>query len=273
LGGFVKIYGESAAAGNLERPERSFANQSAWRRAVVVAAGVAVNFIFGWLILAIVFFVGSPSLIMIDVVAPNSPAALAGFQPGDRVLGYGMAGNLVDFINSHRGEEIVLEIQRGEEILTLAAVPRVTAAAGEGALGIGIRDSGIPKHGFFESIGRGLLTAAALVVAIFGGLYQVIFMPSSIVGPVGIFDIAIDTGRLGLIHLFQFIALISLNLVVLNILPIPALDGGRLLFIILEKVRGRRFLAQTEAMANAIGFTFLILLIISITIKDIAGLF
>ena len=274
LGGFVKIYGEnSGLGGNIEHPEKSFAYQTAWKRALIVIAGVAMNFLLGWLIISVVFFVGSRSLVLVDLVQDSSPAATAGFQTGDQILGFDNSEKLVSYIEQNRGKEISLKINRSGEELTFKAMPRIFTEAGQGALGLGLRDAGIPRHGLFESIVQGFIASVSIVVAVVLGLYQAIFSPQQVLGPVGIFDAAVDTGRLGIIYLAQFVALISLNLVVLNLLPIPALDGGRLLFIIIEKIRGKRFLKETEIKANTIGFGFLIALIVLVTIKDIAGLF
>ncbi|MFH1759203.1 MAG: site-2 protease family protein [Patescibacteria group bacterium] len=274
LGGFVKIYGENADMGEEVRyPQRSFVHQDAWKRATIIVAGVLMNFIFGWLVISAIFFVGSPSIILIETVTEDSPAYAAGIQSGDRVLNHDTIDSLIGFIDSNKGSLITLDIKRGSEELQISAVPRINSPVGEGSLGIAIREGGVPKHGLFTSIGKGFITSVTLVGAIFVGFYQVIFMPEYILGPVGIFDMAVNTGQLGLIYLFKFIALISLNLVVLNILPIPALDGGRLLFIIVEKIRGKRFKHSTELRANAIGFAFLIALVFLITIKDVVGLF
>ncbi len=273
LGGFVKIYGENASsAGNFNHPEKSFAHQLPWKRAVIISAGVLMNFIFGWLIISFVFFIGSPSLILVDLVKESGPAFAAGIRQGDRILGWEKADDLVDYININQGREIDLAVIRDGEEISFTAKPRLNPPVGEGALGIGLRDSGIPKHGFFSALGNGFVASAAIIGAVFYGLYQAVFSPENVLGPVGIFGAAVDTGELGIIYLFQFLALISLNLVVLNILPIPILDGGRLLFIIMEKIRGKRLSLETENRANALGLAFLLTLIVLITIKDVAGL-
>jgi len=274
LGGFVKIYGEHPVPGKaIANPGRSFLHQPAWKRAIIISAGVIMNFIFGWVVISTILFIGSPSLILVDLVAPNSPAALAGLQQGDQITGFTDAEALVKHVIDNKGQEISLTIKRGKEELTTTLTPRVDPPKNEGALGVALRDAGVPQHSFFESISKGFISSVVIVGAVFAGLYQAIFAPQHILGPVGIFDVAVSTGDLGLIYLFQFLALISLNLVVLNILPIPALDGGRLLFILIEKIRGKRFTPKTEMVANAIGFSFLIILIILITLKDIVGLF
>jgi regulator of sigma E protease len=274
LGGFVKIYGESTIQGrSVTDPKRSFVHQPAWKRAIIVSAGVAMNFIFGWIVISAILFMGSPSLILVDLVASDSPASVAGLQQGDQITGFTNADEFVKHIASHKGQEISLNIKRGKEELVTSLTPRTNPPKGEGAVGVALRDAGVPKHGFVESIGKGFLSSVTIVGAVFVGLYQAIFAPQNILGPVGIFDVAVSTGDLGLIYLFQFLALISLNLVVLNILPIPALDGGRLLFIAIEKIRGKKFNLKTEIIANAVGFSFLIILIILITLKDVIGLF
>jgi len=274
LGGFVRIYGEHAGiGGDVPQPKKNFAYQPAWRRAIIIIAGVVMNFLLGWIIISGIFFIGAPPLITTDYVQPDGPAAVAGLMAGDRILGFESADQLVGFINENRGKELNLRINRGGEELEISAVPRKNSTPEEGALGVGLREMGIPQHNLLTSIGQGFLTSIAIIVAIFAGLYQIIFVPQQVLGPVGIVDMAIGAGQSGLVYLFQFLALISLNLAVLNLLPIPALDGGRLLFIIIEKIRGRRLLLKTEAMANAIGFVVLIGLIILVTIKDVVGLF
>lgn len=273
LGGFVKIYGENLQSLSQDRhPSRSFAHQKAWKRALIIVAGVVMNFIFGWLLISAVLFIGSPSVIFIDQVAQDSPAASVGLEAGDIVLGYENAAKFVDHINANKGREIVIAVRRDSQDLTLRLTPRLNPPAGQGALGIAFHDAGLPKHDFFSAIGQGFSASIRIVAAVFIGLYQAIFTPDQILGPVGIFGVAINTGQQGLIFLFQFLGLISLNLVVLNILPIPALDGGRLLFIIIEKIRGQRFSPKFEMRANAIGFAALLALILLITIKDVVGL-
>ena len=98
-------------------------------------------------------------------------------------------------------------------------------------------------------------------------------LPEGVAGPVGIFSVAQETGRLGFIYLIQLLALISVNLAALNLIPFPALDGGRLAFILIERLRGTPISRKTEAWVNGIGFALLMVLIFGITVKDIARLF
>ncbi len=275
LGGFVKLHGELEDAG-----AGSFINQKPWKRVIVLIAGVCMNFIAGWLIFSAVFWVGVPSVIVINQVTPDSPAAHVGLRQGDIInISDFVNPNLknvnefIDFINEHKGKEIVLNVERAGKEFQLNIVPRANPPVGEGALGVALQGGGIPRAGFFTGLYRGLVMAGVIAWSVVQGLASLFTAPQNIVGPVGIFSIAVSTGKIGFIYVLQLLGVISLNLAVLNLLPIPALDGGRLLFIIIEKLRGKPFRAHTEQHANAIGFMFLIALIIGVTVKDVAGFF
>lgn len=281
LGGFVKLHGELEAV-----DEKSFVRQKSYKRAMVVTAGVVMNFLAGWFIMSSVFLIGAPPLIFIDQVAPGSPAAQAGLQEGDMLFNIATSEvansevtartfdvqNSIDTINGNRGKEITIAVRRDGREFSVAVVPRENPPAGEGALGVSLRGSGVPRLGLWNGLASGFLGSIAIVWGIIAGLYQIVLAPSAVVGPVGIFNIAVHTGQIGWVYVLQLLGVISLNLAALNLLPIPALDGGRLLFIAIEKLRGRPFSSGVEIRANAIGFAFLIVLIIAVTIKDVAGL-
>lgn len=289
LGGFVKLHGEFAdilPAADQPLDSRSFSRQKPWKRVVVLCAGVCMNFFAGWIIVSLVFWLGVPTVIFIDAVAPESPAARAGLVSGDIIFNIRTSEalsieadiktldvqNAINFINTHRGEEIVLEIQREGKTKEVKVVPRENPPAHEGALGVALRGGGVPRQGFFAGLYHGFLSAWLLSWSILSSLYSIIAAPATIVGPVGIVNIALVTGQMGFIYLLQLLGVISLNLAVLNILPIPALDGGRLLFIIIEKLRGKQFSPHIENRVNGFGFAFLLALIVFITVKDIMGL-
>ncbi len=267
LGGFVKLHGELEDAG-----AGSFINQKPWKRVIVLLAGVCMNFAAGWLIFSIVFWAGVPPIIVITQLTPGSPAAEAGLQQGDILRTALDINGFIHFINEHKGKEIVLNVERAGKELQVSIIPRVNPPVGEGALGVALQGGGVPRAGFFAGLYRGLVMAGVIAWSVVQGLGSLFSAPENIVGPVGIFSIAVSTGKIGFVYVLQLLGVISLNLAVLNLLPIPALDGGRLLFIIIEKLRGKPFYAHTERHANAIGFMFLIALIVGITVKDIAGL-
>jgi len=183
---------------------------------------------------------------------------------------------LLDFIEKNKGREINLLVQRAGEKLSLSVTPRILAPDGEGNLGIFIVESGLPKLGILSSFWEGLKTAIKISAAIFLGILDLIIgvftdinVLERFVGPVGIVSVAIETTKLGLAPFIQLLAMISLNLAVFNVFPIPVLDGGRLFFLAVEKFRGRPFNPKTEMAANAISFAFLLFLILAITAKDI----
>jgi regulator of sigma E protease len=282
FGGFVKIHGEQ----QIEKEQReidevrAFYNQPTWRRVSILSAGVIMNFILGWFIFSSLFFFGTVSAIIVSQVLPDSPAAKAGLIAGDQIIGFDKAQTFINFVNENRGKEINLKIKREDREIIINAVPRAEVLADQGALGIGIGQTGFPKLGFFASLKEGFTTSIAIVLQLFQAIFNLvvgIFTDSRIlegvVGPVGIFQIAAKAAQTGLVYFLQLLGFITINLAVLNILPIPALDGGRLLFIIIEKIKGSRLPIKQEALANAIGFAILLLLMFAITIRDITRLF
>lgn len=287
LGGFVKIKGEGGEAGE---DADSFSNRSAWTRAKVLAAGVIMNFILAWVLISSGFLIGSPeavqpnqsnpnSKIQISEVVPDSPASAMGLQVGDEILKDSQFKNLEDvqnYINAHKGQEIILHIRRGNEILDLKGAPRANPPAGQGALGVGLAETVIVKYPFFSAIRKGLKTTIdliwAMMVALYGILRNLILGQGTAVevaGPVGIAVLTKQVTTLGLIYIIQFAALLSINLGIINILPIPALDGGRILFILIEKIKGSPVTQKTEQMFHTVGFILLIMLMILITIRDV----
>lgn len=288
FGGFVRIAGETDRleedqsawdAMPEEEKRRYFRFQPAWRRALVIVAGVLVNFVIGWLLISAIFMIGTPAVLLISGVQPDSPAAQVGLESGDIIAGYTEAQAFIDYINAHRGEEITLTVKREGQDFTFTATPRVDTKRDEGALGVLLAESGISKHSVASALGQGFLETINIswftVVGfseLVGGLVRGTLV-EGIVGPIGIFAVAQATGELGLIYLFQLLALISVNLAVINLIPFPALDGGRLLLIGLEKLKGSPLSVKVETAVNVVGFAFLILLMVVLSIRDIGRWF
>ena len=285
FGGFVRLYGESSLDEIQTAPDRDrgFLSQSARRRTAIIAAGVIMNFILGWFLLSLVFSIGSPPALLISGIAPGSPAAEAGILAGDIIQKFSAADDFIAAVNENKGVVMEIVIRRegsgaeGEKRFTVE--PRVLPPPGEGALGVIISETGIPKTPFPGSVIKALTVSGAAVFEILKALYQFIAglfsgqgAAEQFVGPVGIFSVADQLSRLGPLYVIQLLALISLNLSVLNILPIPALDGGRLLFMVIEKIRGVRIAPHRESLAHAIGFIILILLMVTLTVRDITNL-
>jgi regulator of sigma E protease len=284
FGGFVRIQGMSDEGGEssdaVKDDPRSFDNQGALKRAAILAGGVFMNFLTGWLILTFVFMIGiSPSLV-VNGISKNSPAATAGIQAGDIINNFSNSEKFINFIDQHRGQTINLNINRQGKEIILPVVPRVSPPQGEGALGVMFVQTGIAPQSFFPALWNGLIQSfelSWLVLQTFGLLVANLFTKASllsgVVGPIGVFQIAEQTTSLGWIFFFNLFALIALNLAVLNLLPLPALDGGHLLFILIEKIKGSPVSRKIQGLVNQFGFAFLIILMVLVSIRDVSHLF
>jgi len=299
LGGFVKIMGED---GEEKKDPKSFASKSAFTRTRILAAGVAMNFLLAAVLLSIGYFVGIPQAVD-DAASGNlknekiqiietilgSPAEQMGIQVGDQIIGAFENNNQVvnfntieevqNFINAQKGQEIKLDVKRGNEILALSGTPRTDFPATEGALGISLVKTAIVSYPWYESIWRGAQTTldlAGMIIVAFGNLLWKLITGHSVgmdvSGPVGIAVLTGQVAKLGFIYILQFTALLSVNLAIINILPIPALDGGRILFILIEKIKGKAVSQKFEQRAHNIGFALLITLMVFVTFRDVARL-
>ncbi len=174
---------------------------------------------------------------------------------------------------------VQLKVLHHNEEKMIEATPRKEVGQNEGALGVMLGEAGIARESFFAALRDGLLQSGIIfwqTILSFGDLLKTIVVqrtiPEGVSGPVGIFSIAQETGKLGLVYLVQLLALISINLCVLNLMPFPAVDGGRFFLILVEKIKGSPISLKTEAWINGLGFIFLILLIGGITVRDILKL-
>ncbi|MEK7608439.1 MAG: RIP metalloprotease RseP [Patescibacteria group bacterium] len=282
FGGFVRIAGENDGMKNEEEPianedrSRYFSTQPAWKRAVIMFAGVFVNFILGWLLLSAVFLSGTPKILLVADVEPNSPAASVGLKRGDVIKDYQQAEQFISFVNENRGKEISFAIIRDGKEIFMVTTPRGTVSDGKGALGVFLEEGGSERSGFFASLAKGFSAALSMIVLTIQSFYELIrnFVSSGtllegVVGPVGIFSVAASASKFGLVYLFQILGIISVNLAVLNLIPFPALDGGRLFLLLIEKIKGTPVPRRTEMIANGIGFALLILLMIVVTVRDV----
>lgn len=287
FGGFVKIAGENDAfdeeAGkHAAKPtgeqKRYFVFQPAWKRSVVVLAGVTVNFLLGWLLLSGILMAGTPPLVVISGVAPDSPAQQAGLREGDIIKDYRDVQSFISFVNENKGKEISLTLLRQDGEVTVTTTPRSVLEENQGPLGVVLSDAGVPKQGFFKALYVGFIEAWRICWLTLVGFYQLIktlvvdaSLTPGVVGPVGIFTVAQQTGSLGFIYLVQLLSLISLNLAVVNLIPFPALDGGRFFLIMIEKIKGSPIPRRLEGYVNAFGFAFLLLLMVLLTFRDVAS--
>ncbi len=290
FGGFVRISGErgefeaispdedTAALSDADKA-RLFYNQPAWKKSLIVLAGVFMNFILGWLLIAAVFMTGVPQTLVISATESGSPAAVAGIQAGDVVKGYSDSQSFINYIDANKGTPVTVTIVRDDKDISFTMTPRVNAPADQGALGVALEEGGAARENFFKALWDGLQDAAIiswLTLQAFYELLKQIFVhasiPADVVGPVGIFGIAEETGKIGLAYLLQFLGIISINLMIVNCIPFPALDGGRFLIVLIEKIKGSAIPYKVEAWVNGIGFALLLLLMVVLTVRDVSML-
>ena len=301
LGGFVKIRGED---GEDKKDKKSFSGQSIWVRFKILFAGVGMNFILAVVLFSLAFQIGLPESIdddnpaqdakvQIAQVVQGSPADEMGLEMGDEAISvvdrFGVTtkiNKITDFqnvIKKNKGQEVLIGVVRGStdeeaEVEFLNTVVREEAPEGQGLLGVQLVRTTFVKMGFFESIWAAVHTTFSMIITIVVFLIDFLVrlfsaqpVGAEVAGPVGI---AVMTGKmaeLGLAYVLQFAALLSVNLGVINLLPFPALDGGRIFFLLVEKIKGNPISQKFEGAANAIGFFLLIGLMVLVTIKDFAN--
>ena len=289
----------------LALPANSFQSKNRGIQATVLVAGVVGNFLFAWLLISLGFMTGLPApasmslplenaRTVITIVLPASPAASAGLKSGDAIIS--LSRGETDFLSADSDEAIspaeasefiaaslepiVFEIERGEKIYTKVVIPEEGIIADRPAAGISMDIIGIVKLSPYGAVWHGLKTTSELTLATGRAIGTFIFQAvggradlSSITGPIGILGMVGDVRELGFNYLLTFTALISINLAIINLLPFPALDGGRLLFVGIEAVTRRSVPAKVFNVANTMGFALLIFLMILITIQDVRNIF
>ncbi len=292
LGGFVKILGEEG--GHQDNP-RSFSAQSISKRTLALSAGVIMNVILAAVFFIWAFNVGMPTAVtpenqdsLQDIstrvvqVAPGSPAQEAGFKVGDRLLSindqtFNSIDDLQAFVSDRSGQELRVEVRRGDTLKTLGVLARSDPPEGEGAMGVSLARVGLDKQGFFASIKSGIVSTVNTIGGVVYGFYMLLKglltgaeVGGQVAGPAGIFALFFQFYELGIPFFLRFAGLLSISLAIINILPIPALDGGRIAFLGWEAITGRKASQRIEQVAHTVGFILLILLIVIITIQDIA---
>lgn len=282
----------------------NFQSKNRGIQASVLAAGVFFNFLFAWLLISLGFMTGIPSpaglsvplenpRTIITLVVPGSPADLGGLKSGDAIVSLSRGDNelrgaegaeltppaVSEFISSSP-EPITFSITRGETAREMTVTPASDIIAEKPAVGIAMETIGtiqLPPH---QALWHGLKTAWALTALTAKAIVTLISQAfvgkadlGAVTGPVGIVSMVGDMRELGWSYLVTFTALLSINLSIINLLPFPALDGGRLLFVGIESVTRRRVPPRFFNAVNAAGFALLIFLMILITIRDVRNIF
>lgn len=304
---------ETAAVGSAASFEtipagKSFIEKPRLIQAAVLVAGVTCNLLFAWLLVSLGYMVGLPTStsgvanpadvqnphLVITEIADNSPAMKAGLKPGDHILKLQGGANFADkiqsenlspssvseFINSHGSGPIKVDYVRGSETGEITAQPAGGIVVGRKAIGIAMDTIGTLRLNLFKAFWEGGKTVVSLTQAVAVGLVTFLYHAvrgqanfSQVTGPVGIVGLVGDASRLGFIYLLSFTAFISINLAVINLIPFPALDGGRLLMVGIEAVKRSPISPRFVNIVNTVGFFLLIGLMILVTVHDVIKLF
>jgi len=292
LGGYVKLHGEDGQS----RDKESFTSQQAWKRIIILVAGVSMNIILAAVIFSFGFVIGLPTdisggvptgakvrnpQVQILEVSKNSAAAGANLQVGDVLVSInGIKINSIKTaqeITKNAGENIIsLQYERSHKVISTDVKLQKLASSDQAGLGVGLAETGLVSFSLPRAIYQGssaTIRSLGMIVTAFGSIIGDLFSQQKVsvdvAGPVGIAILTGQVVKLGFAYLLQFAALLSLNLAIINVLPIPALDGGRLLFVIIEKVRGRPVSPTVEAKIHNTSFAILMGLIVLVTFRDI----
>lgn len=304
IGGYVKIFGENPDDESMSGPDvaRSFVYKPKYVQAAVMFAGVVMNFLVAWLLLSVGFISGLPTSVgsapaganiedralTVTSVLASSPAEKAGLKIGDKITNLKSGTDITEtpsaesiqyFVKRHGGEEVNVSFTRGKEAKEVVMIPEINKDTNTPMIGISMDIIGILKLPVHEALWEGLKLAWNLSVATVNGFYTLIKdgimgngNMAAVTGPIGIVGVVGDAAEFGFIYLLSFTALISINLAVINLIPFPALDGGRLLFLLIEKIKGSRIKPKIANTVNLIGFGLLMLLMVVITYNDIVKL-
>jgi regulator of sigma E protease len=305
IGGYVKIYGEDPTQEIEGDVSRSFSHKPRYVQSMVILAGIVSNILVAWIIFIAILSIGMQTSVggntfgslqnvevMTTQVLPGSPAAAAGLLAGDVITNVRDESSkeavaivtpeqVTAFISAREGKQIAMTIARKGVREEITVIPKLgVSSSGKPAIGIAMDEAGLLKLPFHLAILEGAVKTydytASTAIGIFDFLYQTVTGHANfkdVSGPVGIVGAVGDAAKLGFVNILFFAALISINLAVINLIPFPALDGGRFFFILIEGIIRRPLPAKFTSWTNALGFAALMLLMIVVTYHDVIKLF
>jgi regulator of sigma E protease len=309
FGGFVKIYGEDSLENGTQDPDykRSMVAKPWWQQILVLIAGVTMNILLTWFLFSISFMIGAPTAVSgvdhpeqvmnpqltVLQVVPDSPAAKSGLVAGDKILKIETLAttisqadlNAENFTNTVRTSElnvpIHLIIQKTDRSTAdLLIIPQTGLVGDYPAIGVSVDRVGMYREGFFKSIASGFINTVHVTKQTGSAFYHLIVDAfqgkadtKNLTGPVGLVSVVGDAQKIGAVYVIMLAAMISVNLAVLNLVPFPALDGGRIAVVLIETITRKKINPNMVGWINTIGFLLLIALMVFITVKDVIKLF
>ncbi len=280
FGGFVRMNEDNPSAPG------SLANKPRWVRALVFGAGSLMNLLLAIVLFSATFLLGAPTQVEgpgtgVYVVAPNSPAYEAGILPGDNLVAIGGVeirdvDHAIGLIQAHVGAPVEIQWRRDALLMAATVVPRADPPPEEGSLGVGL---GLPlerqSYPLHEAVPLGVRTVFGVVASMYEAVRDAVAGKAAfeVSGPVGIYQYTVEAVKTGFSRLIELTGLLSINLFLLNLLPLPALDGGRLVFVLLEWVRGgRRIPPEREGMVHFVGLVVMVMVMFLVTYVDVRRL-
>ncbi len=276
IGGYNAMEGEDADS---EDP-RGFNCQTPLKRIAILIAGVAMNVLIAIIICTIIVQMSGVAINTLDSVSPKSPAAVAGLEAGDKIVAvngettkcWESVTTAIDKFNPDSESSISMTIKRDGKDVPVTVVPEYNEEAGRYMIGITAAISKNP----IRCLGGGLTLTIELnneMFKSFGMLFSGKASTDDVSGPVGLVKVVNQTTQMGIQSYLLLLALVSLNLALINMLPIPALDGGKILFVIIKAISRGKVTDEMEYKATMIGFTLLLMLVAFVTVNDIGNLF
>ena len=303
FGGFVRLYGDELEHEELTGKKKlwSLANAPLYAQALILAAGIVMNIFLGWALFTLGFMEGLPTSVpegtpgahlVVNGVLPNSPAEVAGITTGDELLSItaddGTAAKdmtptaVIAFVQAHGGKKLTLTYDRAGATETATIIPAhavLTETAGRPALGVALALVSETHVSVIGAIVAGFYRTIDILTQVTVGIYGLIADAlhghldlTSVIGPVGLVSVVDTAAGYGWGQILGIAAFISINLAVINLIPIPAFDGGRLLFVALEALFRRRIPSLIAQFFNLAGFGLIIILMVLVTYHDIAHL-
>ncbi|MDO8536415.1 MAG: RIP metalloprotease RseP [Candidatus Omnitrophota bacterium] len=286
LGGYIKMSGDEPGE-SLTGKSFEFLSRSIWERFLVIFAGPFLNYVLAFLIFSVIFMFGNPTLTTeVGSLLKDYPAQMSGLAVGDKVIKADGKDvkyweDMTEIIHKHIEGPIKLTIDKNGKISEIEIQPVIREVKDIFGKSTKIALLGIApsqkiesvRYGFFDSFSKGFKKVIDLTAITYKAIWSIITgrlsVKESMTGPIGIFIIAGKAAQMGLIYLFHLMAMLSASLAIFNLLPLPVLDGGHILFLFIERLRGKPLSVKTQENIANVGVGLLILLTVFIFYNDI----